>query len=188
LAWESASVQGGGKTTGESTMNVGSGAPQPYQYGQMDLSWLRPIQQKDRLTLQFADSPFGFGGPFAAPEPWVRIVEPAQEGGQAEADEKEADSAKATTGEAKPAAEKSRLDEFNALKFDELSKLKAKLPQPRMLGGGQQMGPRPPMVLAAEPGRIFVGSVQHRDNRTGQPINLTFKVLVEELSIDDEGE
>ena len=42
------------------------------------------------------------------------------------------------------------------------------------------------MVLAAEEGKIFVGRVQHRDNRTGQPLQLTFKVFVEEMGTGEE--
>jgi hypothetical protein len=45
LAWESTSPQGGGKTSGESTLNVGSGAPQNQQYGQDPAPWLRASQQ-----------------------------------------------------------------------------------------------------------------------------------------------
>jgi hypothetical protein len=184
LVWEATSPQGGGKTSGDSTLNVGSGNPQANQYGQNETSWIRPIQQKDRLTLQFVDYPFGYGGPFAAAEAWVRVV-PAENAAQKpEAEDSDAEQAEATPSEAKPA----RLEEFNALELDDIDKLKTKLPQPKLLGGGQQTGPRPPMVLAAEAGKIFVGRVQHRDHRTGQPIQLAFKVLVEELATGDEAE
>jgi hypothetical protein len=187
MAWEATSPQGGGKTSGESALTVGSGTPQAYQYGQNEASWLRPIQQKDRLTLQFVDYPYGFGGPFAAAEAWVRVVESENGAKQAAVAEAEATEDAAKPDDAKQAERKpARLDEFNALDLGDVDKLKAKLPQPRMLGGGQQMGPRPPMVLAAEPGRIFVGRVQHRDNRTGQPLQLAFKVFVEELGTGDD--
>jgi hypothetical protein len=180
LAWEATSPQGGGKTSGESTLNVGSGGPQPHQYGQNETSWIRPIQQKDRLTLQFVDS--YYGGPFAAAEAWVRVVPPADDEKQAEAEDVDAKEGETSQGERKPA----RLDEYNTLELGEIDKLKEKLPQPRMLGGGQPVGPRPPIVLSAEAGKIFVGRVQHHNNRTGQPMQLAFKVFVEELGTSEE--
>jgi len=71
------------------------------------------------------------------------------------------------------------------LDLEDIDKLKSKLRAPRMLGGGQQMGPRPPMVLGVEPGKIFVGRLLHRDNRTGQPVQIAFKVFVDEMSTDE---
>jgi hypothetical protein len=65
-----------------------------------------------------------------------------------------------------------------------LDELKEKLKRPRNLGGGEPRGPNPPIVLAAEAGKIYIGQVQHRDMRTGQPIQLSFKVFVEELIKD----
>jgi hypothetical protein len=187
-------MQGGGKTSGETTLNVGGGGPQPYQYGNNETSWIRPIQQKDRLTLQFTGNHFGHGGPFAAAEPWVRVVPPENgekppetEEGEAKPDDAKPDESKpgdATETEREPA----RLEEFNRLELGEIDKLKAKLPQPRILGGGQQVGPRPPMVLAAEAGKIFVGRLQNHDNRTGQPVQLAFKVFVEEMSTGEEAD
>ena len=186
LAWESSSPQGGGKTSGESTLNVGSGAPQNYQYGQDPAPWLRPSQQKDRLTLQFVDSPFGYQGPFGgAAEAWVRVIKTDDE---AKAKEGEAKEGEAEESDEKAGDEKqpTTLDQFNSLDLDEIDELKKKLPQPRMLGGGEVRGPRPPMVLPAEAGKIYIGRVQHRDMRTGQPIQLAFKVFVEEMSSGDE--
>jgi hypothetical protein len=181
LAWEATSPQGGGKTSGEATLNIGSGDPQAQFGGQNETSWLRPIQQKDRLTLQFVEYPY-YGGPFGAAEAWVRVVETADEAKQVEAAAGDAKESEPKQAERKPA----RLNEFNELELDDIDKLKAKLPQPRMVGGGQQVGPRPPMVLPAEAGKIFVGRVQHRDNRTGQPMQLAFKAFVEEMSTGDE--
>jgi hypothetical protein len=181
LAWESTSPQGG-KTSGESTLNVGSGAPQNYQYGQDPAPWLRANQQKDRLTLQFVDSPYGYQGPFGGGEAWVRIIDSDEEAKQSEENEGEVKEGDDKVAEKKPAT----LDQFNSLDLDEIDDLKKKLPQPRMLGGGQVTGPRPPMVLPAESGKIYIGRVQHRDMRTGQPIQLAFKVFVEEMSTGDE--
>ena len=39
-------------------------------------------------------------------------------------------------------------------------------------------------MLAAEQGKIYVGQVQHRDMRTGQPMQLSYKVFVEDLTTD----
>ncbi|MCI0333134.1 MAG: hypothetical protein L0228_07920 [Planctomycetes bacterium] len=176
VAWEATAMQGGGKTTGEATLQVDGGPPRPYQYGQDNTSWLRPAQQKDRLTLQFVDSPFGYGGPFGQADAWVRVVE-----SDGNANEGERNEGEASAGEPKPLD----LDAFNELELSKIDELKSKLKQPRTIGGGQVTGPRPPMVLAAELGKIYVGRVQHRDMRTGQPIQLAFKVFVEEMATDD---
>ena len=200
LAWESTSPQGGGKTSGESTLNVGNGAPQNQHYGQDPAPWLRASQQKDRLTLQFVDSPYGYQGPIGGGEAWVRVIDSKGETREKECESMEVD-AKAdesqenedTQGDAqedevKEEVEKqpATLDQFNALDLDEIDDFKKKLRQPRMLGGGEGRGPRPPMVLPAEVGPIYIGRVQHRDMRTGQPIQLAFKVFVEEMESGDE--
>jgi hypothetical protein len=179
LAWEATSLQGGGKTSGETTLDIGGGMPN--QYGQNETSWIRPIQQKDRLTLQFVDYPYGHGGPFTPAQAWVRVVESENGAKPAEATGGEVEGGETEAVDEKPA----RLEEFTAIDLDEIDKLKEKLPQPRMLGGGQPTGPRPPMVLAAEPGKIFVGRLQVHDNRTGQPMQLAFKAFVDEVSTDD---
>ncbi len=176
VAWEATAMQGGGKTTGEATLQVDGGPPRPYQYGQDNISWLRPAQQKDRLTLQFVDSPFGYGGPFGQADAWVRVVDAVaklNEGGKEESEANEVE------------PKSPDLDAFNELELGKIDELKSKLKQPRSIGGGPPTGPRPPMVLPAELRKIYVGRVQHRDMRTGQPIQLAFKVFVEEMTTDD---
>lgn len=185
LAWKSTSMQGGGTTSGEATLQVSSDGPPPHQYGQNDTNWIRPIQQKDRLTVQFVDNAFGFGGPFGVSDAWVRVV-PAEKAEKEAEGEGEKDDAEGESKQDEP--KPTRLEEFNGLDLEEIDKLKSKLPQPRLLGGGQPTGPRPPMVLEAEAGAIFVGRVLNRDMRTGQPIQLAFKAFVEEMATDEADE
>ncbi len=174
LEWESALMQGGGKTTGEATVEVGG--PNPHQnVGANETSWLRPFQQGDELRLQFVDNFFGYHGPFGqAAGGWVRVLE---------GDEKKPDAAKpAVEAAANPSAE----ERFKALEFDALEDLKKKLRQPKMLDGGVRNGPAQPLVVRAEKGKIYVGQLQHRDPRTGQPVQLSFKAYVEDLEKAEE--
>jgi hypothetical protein len=192
LAWEATAMQGGGKTTGESTIQV-AGDGQQNQYGQNETSWLRPFQQKDRLSLQFVDQFFGYNGPFGQPEGgWVRVLKSPADANLGE--EKKPDAATTSETERENAAAKDEgsqpmnLDAFNAVDLDDLDEYKSKLPQPRMIEGGHRTGPRPPMVLPAETGKIYVGRLVHREMRTGQPIQLTFKVFIEEMSTGGEAD
>jgi hypothetical protein len=193
LAWQSAMPQGGGSTTGESTLDVGSGVQPQNVYGQDPAPWLRAVQVKDRLTLQFIDSPYGFQGPFGG-ESWVRVAgskADLEDGAASNAKAPTSDSPEAPPAEADPNAKPGPqaeatlgLEEFNDLNLDDIDDLKDKLKRPRNLGGGEQRGPRPPVVLAAETGKIYVGQLQHRDMRSGQPVQLSYKVFVEELTKD----
>jgi hypothetical protein len=106
-----------------------------------------------------------------------------KEGQPTEKDEpKHSDGEPAKTEANQAGGAKAALAAFNDLQLSKIDDLKDKLPQPRSLGGGQQMGPQPPIVLAAALNKIFVGSVQNRDMRTGQPLQVKFKVFVEEMS------
>jgi hypothetical protein len=192
LAWESTSMQGGGRTTGDATVHVGG--PQRPQYGPDQNAWLRPFQQKDRLSLQFMDAFFGHGPFGEPPEGWVRILdkrmEAADETKKHESNDDDAvePATAATDAEASPKKpEPLDLDAFNKLELSKIDELKAKLPVPRLLAGGQQMGPRQPIVVAAELGKIYVGQLQHRDPRTGQPMQIAYKVFIEEMSSADGG-
>lgn len=167
LAWESTAMQGGGKTSGESTLQVDGGPPRPYQYGQDTTPWIRPVQTNDRLTLQFIDSPFGYAGPFGAPEAWLRVVGAGAGEGEGEGQDIEA-----------------ALEKFASLDLAKIDELKDKLPTPRTTSGDQPGNPRAPKVVTAELGKTYVGRLQNRDMRTGQPVQLAFKVFVEEMSTD----
>jgi hypothetical protein len=166
LAWQSTSLQGGGKTSGETMLTVDGGPPRPYVYGQESTSWLRPVQEKDRLTLQFVEYPYGFGGPFAAPDAWLRVV---------------GKGAGPDVGQDIEAA----LAEYDAIDLAKIDKLKEELPAPRATTLQQPGNPRPATVLPAELGKVYVGRLQHRDMRTGQPVQLAYKVFVEEMSSDN---
>jgi hypothetical protein len=162
LAWESTMMQGGGKQTGDSTLEIDGGPPRPYQYGQDQTQWIRPVQVNDRLDLQFIEQFFGYG-PYAAPEGWVRVV------------------GKGAGPDAGQDIE-SALAEFEAVDFAKIDEFKDKLRAPRMTGANQPGNPRPPKVVPAELGKTYVGRLQHRDMRTGQPVMLAFKVFVEEMT------
>lgn len=201
LEWESALMQGGGKTTGEATVEVGG--PNPHQnVGANETSWLRPFQQGDELRLQFVDNFFGgYHGPFGqAAGGWVRVLEGDEKKPAAAKPENQATNTEAAPAEqsdaakqddaAKPAveaaAEPSAEERFKALEFDSLEDLKKKLRQPKMLDGGVRNGPAQPLVVRAEKGKIYVGQLQHRDPRTGQPVQLSFKAYVEDLGKAEE--
>jgi hypothetical protein len=171
VAWMTTALQGGGKASGEATLQVDGGPPAPNRYGQDATPWIRPVQVKDRLTLQFAVSPFGyqvpFGpfGPFGGFEPWLRVVE--SEAGANDEDTKRVALAK-----------------FTALDLNKIDELKDEFSPPRNTGGNQPGHPSAPMVLPCELGKVYVGKLTHRDMRTGQPVQLAFKAVVEELSTD----
>jgi hypothetical protein len=169
LAWESTMMQGGGKQSGESTLEVDGGPPRPYQHGQDQTQWIRPTQVQNRLDLQFIEAPFGYG-PFGPPETWLRVVE--SEGLEGE------------DGDTESPDPKARLKEFTEINLAKIDDLKDKLPTPRTVGGNQPGNPRPPKVVTTEAGKIYVGRLQHRDMRTGQPVQLAFKVYVEEMSTE----
>ena len=163
VAWMSTAFQGGANASGETTLQVTGGSNTPYRYGQDTPQWIRPVQVEDRMTLQFINMPFGYQGPNAS-EAWVRIVEAA-----AEATE---------DGAAPPAA----LEKFKALDLNKLESLKEELPQPDT--GGRPPGYSGPIVLPAALGNVYVGKLSNRDMRTGQLIQIAFKVIVEEMKAD----
>lgn len=195
LAWEASGVQGGEKTSGDATIHVGTPGSQPH-HGNDPASWLRAEQRGDKLSLQFIDQFFGYGGPFGQlPEGWVRVIDEQADLNATEKESTGSDASKSDSDEAKPeddaadaAADAIDLDAFNKLELEKVDEFKAKLPQPRMMVGGEQHGPRPPILLEAQTGKIYVGRLQHRDPRNGQPVQLAFKVFVEEMSTADEGE
>jgi hypothetical protein len=158
VAWEATMMQGGGgKSTGESTLELGSP-------GGNQVQWLQPTQVKDRLDLQFQSMFFGYG-PFGPPETWLREVE------EEEAAEDESADAKA------------RLKQFDDIKLADIEDLKEKLRAPRMVSGDQPGNPQAPKIVTTEAGKIYVGELQHRNPQTGQPLQIAFKVFVEELKV-----
>ena len=46
--------------------------------------------------------------------------------------------------------------------------------------------PRGPAMAPAVPGKIYLGQLIDRDMRTGQPVHLSFKVVVEETWVEGE--
>jgi hypothetical protein len=167
VAWRSTGFQGDA-TSGEATLQA-SGGPQPGYHPQDPTGWIRPIQIKDRLTLHFFDmQQYGYSGPFGG-QNWIRVLESDRETGDApERDDNRA-----------------ALAEFKALDLSKLEELKDKLELPNIERQQPAYG-RGPIVVPAERGRIYVGKLNHRDMRTGQPVQLAFKVLVEKLSTDSD--
>jgi hypothetical protein len=171
LAWEATSMQGGGKQSSEATLEV-DGGPPGYRHGQEQTQWIQPAQVQDRLNLQFTPTNFGYG-PYGPPETWLRVVENEAAEGDAVAVES--------------ADPKARLDEFEKIDLAEIDDLKEKLSAPRTVANNQPGNPNAPKVVTTEAGKIYVGRLQHRDMRTGQPLQLAFKVFVEEMTTDGEG-
>jgi hypothetical protein len=148
-------MQGGGKIAGDATLEVDGGPAGP-RYGPDQTAWFKPVQVKDQLTIQFIDSPFGWG-PFGPSEPWVRVMEGTDT--------------------------ESLRDAFADVNLGRIDELKDKLRLPRTAGVSQPPGPRA-IVVRGEPGEIYLGRLQSRDMRTGQPMPLAFKAMVEEMQTD----
>ena len=88
--------------------------------------------------------------------------------------------------EAEPRAAKARLIQFTEINLAKIDELKDKLPAPRTIANNQPGNPNAPKVVTIAAGKIYVGRLQHRDMRTGQPLQLVFKVFVEEMTTEGE--
>ena len=162
VAWMSTSFQGG-KTSGEDTLKIAGEAPAPNRYGQEAIAWLRPVQNQNRLTFQFINMPFGYQGPNSS-EAWLRVWEPAAdtEGGAAQA---------------------AAMEKFTTLDLDKVDQLKNELTAPAGVRGGQP-GYQGPMIVQAALGKVYIGQLSSRDTRTGQPMQVAFKVVIEKMDGD----
>ncbi len=126
----------------------------PNQNAQV-LQWLRLVQVKDQLSLH-VQSQF-FGRPDQAAT-WVRIVEADQN------------------------ADIAPLLVYKNLELYDIDGLKDELPPPVNQQPGMARGQQP-VVLQAERGKVYVGKVSQMDRRTGQPMQLAFKAIVEEMQV-----
>jgi hypothetical protein len=154
FAWSATSPQSGENTTNETTIEIGEGIP-PMPYGPETMNFLRPVQDRDQLMLQYA--PQFWGGPMAMATPWVRRAP------------------KDLVAEAPLALFK----EFNLQKLDEV---KDKWEVVDMSTENVRRGPHPPFSFAVQQGEIFAGQMPGRDPRNGQPTIVSFKVFVEKVS------
>ena len=172
VAWLSTAFPGGGTTSDETTLQVSGDSTSPNRYPQNNLQWLRASQTRNRLTLQFVNMPYGYQGP-NAPDVWVRVVDTdaSQDG---DADMAEQDDANAADAAAK----------FKALDLEKIASLKEELEAPPELGQPARPGYAGPMIVRAAAGNIYVGRLSNRDTRTGQPVQIDFKVFVEKLTGD----
>ncbi len=167
VAWSSTNPGniGGAVTSGEGEIRATGSTIQSNQYGPDSINWVRTSQQKDQLILHFINQPFGpaqFGT-----VSWVRVVD-------SESAKKDGD------GKSKG------VEKYDSLDLKKIGELKDKLEAPKSVNPAGQPGNPGSASLRAEKGKVYVGKLMQRDMRTGQPIELSFKAIVDELSSDVE--
>jgi hypothetical protein len=175
IEWRGTPMQGGGfggpgvaggEVAGEATLTLdGQGGGGVYN---QEVQWLRPNQVQDRLTLNINLMMYGHMQMAGAGGPWVKRR-------SAEDDEAADDEA-----ERMVAAQ----EQFDDLDLEDVDELPEEFQSLNV--GGPGFGPGN-MTAAANFGDIFVGRLVSRDMRNGQPIDMTFKVIVEPLE-EDAGE
>jgi hypothetical protein len=168
VEWRGTPMQGGfgggggvGEVTGETTLAVNGAQGGGYN---QEVQWLRPNQVQDRLMVQVNLMMYGHMQ-MAGGGPWIKkwSAEDAAEGD---------DQQRLTTAR----------EQFDALDLEELDDLPEEFEAVNV--GNPQFGPGN-MNTPADFGDIFVGRLISRDMRTGQPIDMTFKAIVEPA---DDGE
>ncbi len=158
VVWIAKSSQGEETaTTGETALRVGVGTQptMPYGHGPDSVTFLRPMQVKDRLTLQ-SGPPFFAGPMMAGMTFWVRRAPDELVKG-------------------------SPLEFFTGVDLKKLDELQDKLVLPeieRSPGPGQYA----PIAFPVKQGEVYLGELPNRDVRTGQPTLASFKVYIEEIS------
>ncbi len=165
VAWSSTGTGNNGAgatTTGEANVQATGGAIRVNQYGGEIMNWLRSYQQKDRLMVQFIGQQFGGPGPFGGTG-WMRVIEP--EDGTKESDLK-----------------RKGLEKYNALDLKNIDEFKDKIAAPNSTGSSSNYPGS--VAVRAEFGKVYVGKLPQRDMRTGQPIELSFKAVIDEMSSD----
>ena len=170
LAWSSTGLANGGQgatTSGEAEIRAVGSAVRPNQFGPDTINWVRTSQQKDRMILQFISQPFG-GPPQFGSTSWVRIIE--SEDGTKESDLK-----------------RKGLEKFNSLDLKKVGEFKDKIEPPKSLNPAGAPNNYPGSVsVRAEMGKVYVGKLMQREMPTGQPIELSFKAIVDQMSSDVE--
>ena len=76
------------------------------------------------------------------------------------------------------------LEKFESLDLSKIDEQKDKAAVKN--AGNQPVGFPGATMLPAELGKVYIGKLQVRDMRTGQPIAVAFKAVVEDLSSDSE--
>jgi hypothetical protein len=161
VAWNlTPAQQGGSATSGETTIPLGVGPPQFHDHLGI-VQTIRPVQIKDQLMIQFTIMPYG-GYPMPAPDAtmWLRALNIDSVDGDR-------------------AVRKEVAAEFTSIDLKDVEKIK-ELKEVEL--GNLAMMNRAPGHVPAAPGTIYVGKLPHRDPRTGQFSELTFKVMVEQFS------
>jgi hypothetical protein len=169
VAWLSTPINAGagaGTTSGEGEIRATGSSIRYNQFGPNQIQWLRTNQTKDRLILQFMSQPFG-GPALPGSAGWVRVVEP--EGGATK------------SNGSKAAAEK-----YEKLDLKKVEEFKDRIAAPKAAGPSTPNAYPMSISVRAEPGKVYVGKMMQRDMRTGQPVEMSFKAIVDELSSDSE--
>jgi hypothetical protein len=162
FAWVATGSPDGNKTSGESKVQASGAVASPVRYGNEAPIWVRATQPKDRLMLQFSGVMYGGPNQFGG-DSWLGAIE--------------ADAAKTGSDRNGKAAEK-----FDAVDLNKIDEHKAKA---SVRNAGDPSGENPGgMTLPAEIGKVYVGKLQSRDMRTGRPLVVAFKAVVESLSGD----
>jgi hypothetical protein len=142
-------------TAGEAVLEIKGGQLVAAPYDQNGPVWVRPMQVKDRLVLQFNPFQYGVPGPGMAFSLWSAEAGDGSDGGKA----------------------KEKFESLELCKFDDWKKdLKP------VDFGRNSPAHRTQVQIPAEEGKVYVGKVPHRDMRTGQPVEAMFKLYVEVAS------
>jgi len=76
---------------------------------------------------------------------------------------------------------------YDSLDLKKIGEFKDKIAAPKSINPVGAPGNYPGSVsVPAEKGKVYVGKLMQRDMRTGQPVELSFKAIVAEISSDGE--
>jgi hypothetical protein len=165
VAWLSKPINAGagaGTTSGEGEIRATGSSIRYDRYGPNAIQWLRTNQTKDRLILQFMSQPFGGPG-LPGSTAWVRVVEPEE-------------------GLKGNEASKVAADQYGKLDLKKVEEFKDKIAAPKQAGTSTPMS----ISVRAELGKVYVGKMMQHDMRTGQPVEMSFKAIVDEMSTGSE--
>jgi hypothetical protein len=170
VAWLSTPINAGagaGTISGEGEIRATGSSVRFNQFGPNQIQWLRTNQIKDRLILQFMSQPFGMPRGSESPV-WVREIKPE---GAAKEDK----------------SEKAASEVYEKLDLKKVDEFKKKIAAPKPVRRpGMPTNDQISTLVEADRGSVYVGKMISRDMRTGQPVEMSFKAIIDEMSSDSE--